>query len=227
MLRCIHFRGEIPLCANSRADEIAQTIIQVMNERKPQSVQQLKALVKERLFLAGEEEILESILKLQSQGTIKLESQPPPASLKLATYLKTSQALWYWATIAVATITAATVFTVPEDFYPWSYLRNVLGIIFVLWLPGYASIKALFPVRMPIKTSTESLEAIERITLSIGMSIALVPIVGLLLYYTPWGLSVTPIVLSLLALTVVLATVAIAREHQTKTKTQTYPITKP
>lgn len=214
------------MSANSRADEIAQTIIQVMNERKPQSVQQLAALVKERLFFAGEERILESILKLQSQGTIKLESQPPPASLDLASYLKTSQALWYWATIAVATLTVAIVFTVPEDFYPWSYLRNVLGIIFVLWLPGYASIKALFPVRAPIKTSTEHLETIERIALSIGMSIALVPMIGLILYYTPLGLSITPIVLSLLALTFVLATVAIAREHQTKTKTQAYSYTK-
>ena len=195
-----------------------------MNERKPQSVQQLTALVKERLFFAGEERILESILKLQSQGTIKLESQPLPASLKLATYLKTNQALWYWVTMAVAAITVAIVFIIPEDFYPWSYLRNVLGIIFVLWLPGYTSIKALFPVRMPIETSTENLETIVRIALSIGMSIALVPIIGLLLYYTPWGLSVTPIVVSLLALTVILATVAIAREHQTKTKTQTYSI---
>ena len=200
-----------------------------MNEREPQSVQQLTALVKERLFFAGEEKILESILKLQSQGTIKLENQPLPPSLKLATYLKTSQAHWYWLTMAVATITVAIVLTIPEDFYPWSYLRNILGIIFVLWLPGYASIKALFPVRMPIKTSTENLETIERIALSIGMSITLVPIVGLLLYYTPWGLSLTPIVLSLLALTVVLATVAIARELQTKTKTktQTYSIPKP
>ena len=200
-----------------------------MNEREPQSVQQLTALVKERLFFAGEEKILEAVLKLQSRGTIKLESQPLPASLKLATYLKTNQALWYWVTMAVAAITVAIVFTIPEDFYPWSYLRNILGIIFVLWLPGYASIKALFPVRMPIKTSTENLETIERIALSIGMSITLVPIVGLLLYYTPWGLSLTPIVLSLLALTVVLATVAIARELQTKTKTktQTYSIPKP
>ena len=213
------------MSANSKADEIAQTIIQVMNERKPQSVQQLTALVKERLS-ATEEKILESILKLQSQGTIKLESQPLPASLKLATYLKTSQALWYWVTTAIATITVVIVFTVPEDFYPWSYLRNVLGIIFVLWLPGYTFIKALFPVRMPMKTSTENLETIERIALSLGMSIALVPIVGLLLYYTPLGISVTPIVLSLLALTFVFATVAIAREHQTKTKTQAYSITK-
>jgi len=213
------------LSDNSKADELTQTIIKTINERKPQNVQQLTTFVKERIPIA-EEKILAAILKLQSQGTIKLESQPLPASLKLATYLKTSQALWYWATIAVATITVVIVFTVPEDFYPWSYLRNVLGIIFVLWLPGYTFIKALFPARMPIKTSTENLETIERIALSLGMSIALVPIIGLLLYYTPLGISVTPIVLSLLALTIVFATAAIAREHQTKAKMQAYSIAK-
>jgi uncharacterized membrane protein len=46
-----------------------------------------------------------------------------------------------------------------------------------------------------IKTSTENLDPIERIALSLGMSIALVPIVGLLLNYTPWGIRLTPIVL--------------------------------
>jgi uncharacterized membrane protein len=46
------------------------------------------------------------------------------------------------------------------------------------------------------------------------MSIALVPIIGLLLNYTPWGIRLTPIVLSLTALTIIFATAAIVREHQ-------------
>jgi uncharacterized membrane protein len=45
------------------------------------------------------------------------------------------------------------------------------------------------------------------------MSLALVPIVGLLLNYTPWGIRLTPIVLSLLALTLIFATVAIIKEY--------------
>jgi uncharacterized membrane protein len=91
----------------------------------------------------------------------------------------------------------------------------VLGSIFVLWLPGYTFIKALFPTKVPIKTSSESLDTIERVALSSGMSLALVPIVGLLLNYTPWGIRLTPIVLSLLSLTTIFATVAIIREHET------------
>ena len=214
-----------PLSDNSKADELTQTIIKTINEKNPQNVKQLTTFVKERLPFT-EEKILDSILKLQNQGTIKLENQPLPASPKLATYLKTEQAIWYWATIAIATITVAIVFTVPEGFYPWSYLRNALGIIFVLWLPGYTFTKALFPIHVSKKTFTENLDTIEQIALSIGLSLALVPMIGLLLNYTPWGIRLTPIVPSLFVLTLFFATVAIAREHQSKTKMQAYPITK-
>lgn len=100
-----------------------------------------------------------------------------------------------------------------------AYVRNVLGVIFVLFLPGYAFIKAFFPTKLPIKTSSESLDTIERVALSIGMSIALTPIVGLILYYTPLGIGLTPITLSLLALTTVFATAAVAREYQKKSIT--------
>ena len=107
------------------------------------------------------------------------------------------------------------VFTVPEDAYPIVYARYLLGSIFVLALPGYSFIKALFP--------TKELDNIERVALSIGMSLALVPITGLLLNYTPWGIRVTPVTLSLLALTVAFATAAVIREHQAKTLKQTHP----
>ena len=202
------------LSSDSKHGQLVQTIIQVINERKPQNVKQLANLVKEKLAIS-EEEILQSILELQSQGRIKLEDhQPAPPPTRLAAYMKTGQALWYWATITITIITAATVFTVTEDFYPWVYIRYALGAIFVLWLPGYAFIKALFPVHVPIKMPTENLDTVERIALSLGMSLALVPIVGLLLNYTPWGIRLTPIVTSLLALTLVFATAAIIREHQ-------------
>lgn len=202
------------MSANSE-DELNQAIIQIIRENKPQNTRQLVNLVKEKHFIP-EEKILDAILKLQSQGQITLESQPTQPTPKLTTYLKNGQALWYWATVATATITTITTFLIPEDFYPWAYVRQALGIIFVLWLPGYAFIKALFPKQPPIKTSAEHLETIERIALSLGMSLALVPIIGLLLNYTPWGIRLTPIVLSLLALTLIFATAAAIREQKNK-----------
>lgn len=201
------------MSAKPQKNELAKSITQIIEEKKPQTIKQLVILVKEKLQIS-EQEIVGSILKLQSEGKISFTKKPSQTPPKLTVYLKTEQTLWYWATIAIAVVTVATVFTIQEDFYPWVYIRYVLGTIFVLWLPGYSFIKALFSTQVPIKLSTETLDTIERIALSLGMSLALVPIVGLLLNYTPWGIRLTPIVLSLLALTIVFSTAAIIREHQ-------------
>ncbi|MQY62389.1 DUF1616 domain-containing protein [archaeon] len=156
-----------------------------------------------------EKDTLEHVIHLKNQGKITLKNHQTLVSPVLRSYIFSTEASWYWAIIAVAVATAALVFTVPENAIPIVYVRYVLGSIFVLFLPGYSLIKALFPEK--------ELDNIERAALSIGMSLALVPITGLILNYTPWGIRTTPVTLSLLALTTVFATAAIIREHQTKT----------
>ena len=195
---------------------LTQTIIQLMKDKKPKTVQQLVALAKDETYIA-EPKIIKHILQLQNKGKITLKELPTRPPQKLATYLRTKEAHWYWITLILAVATALTVFTIRENAYPLVYVRHVLGTIFVLWLPGYTFVKALFPTKVPIQTSSEDLDKIERIALSIGLSLALVPIIGLLLNYTPWGIRLTPITMSLLALTTIFATTAIVREHQTKT----------
>jgi len=195
-----------------------QKIMQIIKEKKPQNVEQLIIFAKEELQIP-EQDILKLILKLQSCGKISFEKQPYPAQ-SLVTYLRTEQTYWYWVTIFIAITTTITVFIIPEELYPWVFIRHILGSIFVLWLPGYTFIKALFPKSPTPKASEKNLDTIERIALSIGMSLALVPIVGLLLNYTPWGIRLTPIVLSLLALTVAFATAALLREYQLALKTE-------
>jgi len=69
-------------------------------------------------------------------------------------------------------------------------LRNILGLPLVLFLPGYALIAALFPAK-------SDLDGIERAALSFGLSIAGVPLIGLGLNYTPWGIRLLPILISL------------------------------
>ena len=161
-------------------------------------------------------------MQLQQEEKIHLK---PPQTLtpeKFTSYLGSNHALWYWITMALTIATAIVVFTVPEAAFPLVYVRYVLGTIFILWLPGYAFIKALFPQTLPfaralahsLGTTEKNLDTIERVALSLGMSIALVPIIGLLLNYTPWGIRLTPTVLSLTAFTIIFATAAIVREHQ-------------
>jgi len=185
-----------------------QLIIDIMKNKNPSTVEQLIKLIQLKRPQTGEEEILKYILHLERQGKLVFNKECSPFPYTLTTYLASAQAYWYWVTIALALATTTLVFTIPETAYPIVYARYGLGSIFILWLPGYTLIKALFP--------TKELDNIERAALSIGMSLALVPIAGLLLNYTPWGVRVTPVTLSLLALTTTLATAAIIREHQAK-----------
>jgi len=194
---------------NSPKNTIDQEIIQIVKEGKPENVKQLIKLTQEK-FPLSEQEILNHILHLQEEEKIQLKPHRTRTPEKLTTYLRSNQASWYWTTITLTLATAILVFTIPENAFPLVYARYILGSIFVLWLPGYTLIKALFPEK--------ELDSIERVALSIGMSLALVPLTGLLLNYTPWGITLTPITISLLILTFTFATAAIIREHQTKHK---------
>ncbi len=110
-------------------------------------------------------------------------------------------------------------------------LRIVVGLIFVLFVPGYAFIAALFPEAgtpptadpAPAETTTEmatdasetfrdrGIDGIERVALSFGLSIAIVPLIGLGLNFTPFGIRLVPIVVSLSAFTIITTAVAAIR----------------
>jgi uncharacterized membrane protein len=83
-------------------------------------------------------------------------------------------------------------------------VRNILGLPLVLFLPGYALIAALFPAK-------PDLDGIERTALSFGLSIAVVPLIGLGLNYTPWGISLLPILISLSVFTFIMCGLAYIR----------------
>ncbi|MEL4305592.1 DUF1616 domain-containing protein [Methanococcoides sp. LMO-2] len=85
-------------------------------------------------------------------------------------------------------------------------IRTVLGLPMLLFLPGYSLIAALFPAR-------DDLDGIERFALSIGLSIAVVPLIGLALNYTTWGIRLFPILISVSAFTIIMCIVAVFRRR--------------
>ena len=208
-------------------DLLSEIIMVIVREEKPETVNQLVRLVK-KVSPDSEQQILNTIIKLQNEGNLTLTTPMPTNDQSLRAHVKTHDAAWYWITLALTLAAVTAIFTIPEDLQPYVVIRYVLGTIFILWLPGYTFIKALFPQTPPPKPGTwlthtvQNLDTIERIALSIGLSLALVPIVGLLLNYTPWGIRLTPITLSLTALTLTFATAALLRENQTRRKRARY-----
>ncbi len=86
-------------------------------------------------------------------------------------------------------------------FFPSNTLRIILGLPFVLFFPGYALVTALFPRR-------EGMDSIQRVALSFGMSIAVVPLIGLILNYTPWGIRLESILWSIASFIFIMSAIA-------------------
>ena len=189
--------------------EISERILELVEESSPETVESLIEQA-HREFEVPKDILLRHIIELQNQGKLTLTIPEKSIPAGLDTYLTSIHATWFWTIIILSTATTISVFTISEKMIPYVYLRYILGSIFVLFLPGYSLIKTLFPTR--------EIDNIERTALSIGMSLALVPLVGLLLNYTPWGIRLTPITVSLLALTIILSIIGLIREYQEKTQ---------
>jgi len=140
---------------------------------------------------------------LWKRGALELSEPKPPSSLMR--YALSLRSLWFWAITALVALTTFIVFYAVA--LPLIYMRYVLGSIFVLYLPGSMLIEALYP-------RSEDLESPERLALSIGLSLAVVPLIGLLLNYTPWGIRLTPIVTSLATFTETMAVLALVRKYR-------------
>jgi uncharacterized membrane protein len=103
-----------------------------------------------------------------------------------------------------------TLFCIPFALLPplnETPIRIILGLPLVLFLPGYSLIAALFPRKA-------DLDSIERIALSFGLSIAVVPLLGLALNYTPFGIRLSPVLTVLSVFTISLVVVAYVRRSR-------------
>jgi len=90
---------------------------------------------------------------------------------------------------------------------PTTSFRIVIGIPLLLFLPGYTLLTALYPKK-------EGIDAIERVALSFGLSIALVPLIGLILNYTRWGVNTESILYSVALFMVITSIVAMVRRRR-------------
>ena len=107
----------------------------------------------------------------------------------------------------VAVVVASLVLVPLAVFCGGSPASLVLGLIFALFSPGYSLVAAIF-------TKRDDFDIVRRLALSFGLSIVVVPLVGVVLNLTPWGIGLYPVLIALLVFIIAASAVACCRRHR-------------
>lgn len=104
-------------------------------------------------------------------------------------------------------IVVITLILFPVIAFTTGPLRIALGLLFIIFFPGYTLLSTLFPKQ-------DDLGNVERLALSLGLSIAIVPLIGLILNFTPWGIQLYPIAISIAIFIIVTSGVGWYRQRK-------------
>ncbi|MEM2613586.1 MAG: DUF1616 domain-containing protein [Nitrososphaerota archaeon] len=113
---------------------------------------------------------------------------------------------WFWSSIFILVFTASTVYMAPRT-PPYVYARWISASIIILFLLGFVFIKMLFP-------EGRELDNVEKAALSMGVSLALIPLTVLILNYTPYGVNSISLLVTLSLLTILFAVTALVRQRE-------------
>ena len=123
------------------------------------------------------------------------DEQTLPKTFKKFLFHPINQGFWMSVTLVATTVPVAIF--VPENallsgdgvYIFLGVIRLLLGLVFIIFLPGYA----LFTILWPLHEK----EDLTRYGISFGLSIAIAPILGLVLNFTPFGLNLISILVAL------------------------------
>ncbi len=113
----------------------------------------------------------------------------------------------YWDLFAIIILSALLLFSIL--LVPDFWLRLIIGLPFLLFFPGYVSVATLFPEK-------RSLGTIERLALSLGLSIAITSLIGYALNFSPFGIWLESILFSMTIFIFTLSIISFWRRSNAK-----------
>jgi len=185
-----------------RLGELGEKLLEYIKGRKGCAVDDVLSYAVDRLGMKTHEAAKLLYLMKERGMVVIIDPKHPQA---LINYFFSSHVVWFWALFFTVILMLLSVYLLPSN-PPAIYIRYIIGSVFVLYLPGASLVELLYP-------SGHSLSQLERVALSIGLSLALVPLIGLVLNYTPWGIRLDPVLASLSIVTLCLASGAVVRKY--------------
>jgi len=141
------------------------------------------------------QEIHDAIKRLEERDEVNLsEEKINPSFLRNLADVEVNAPFWL-AIITAAAILIAT-FALPQDRV-WLLAKRIVGAMFLFVIPGYTIINVL--------VARNRLSYVERMAISVGLSLASVSLIGMILAYGFAGIRLEPIIASMTAFVSVMA----------------------
>jgi hypothetical protein len=188
-------------------------IVETIKEEKPQTTQELLSLVIQKTQ-ASPSQVTEALLKMENRNQISFTRTQSTVPLTFKRFIFSYQTIWFWLSITFCIITILALL-LPLNIPVTIYLSSGLSAVFILFLPGLSLSKTLFPIHIALNAG-ENTEALERVAISLGLSLALVPISAAVLNFSPWGIRLIPLAASLLLFTLGFSIAGLLREYHEK-----------
>jgi hypothetical protein len=183
---------------------LEEVILGILDSGQPENVKELVQLVQEQTD-AKIADIEKTVKSLHRKHLVSLDEHIHHKETFFS-FLSLPKGRWFWIVIGTALLSFLSILLIPETGTPLSYVRYIFAFIFVAFLPGYCLTETLFPIE-------ESLDIIERLTFSIGLSFAITALVGLFLSFTPPRLTLGTALPALGFVVIFFAVVASVRKY--------------
>ncbi len=153
-------------------------------------------------FNVSRSEVTLILLKMRLRGELTFNHCSSPVG-----FFASMDALAYWL-LVMDSILASLLALISLSGPLIEALRVILGVPALIYAPGYAVLKATYPIKKPLRP-------MEAMLASIGLSLALVGLISTLLTLTV-GLTVQSALASVVPLNLVLLTIGYLREFKIK-----------
>jgi uncharacterized membrane protein len=156
----------------------------------------------------SEDEIHDAVRNLERKGAVSLSEEKIQASF-VQSLLDPWTNLPLWAAVLGSALMIVSLYLLREDG-SWLGVRGLVGAIFLFVLPGYVLAELLVQKDKP--------RVVERITVSIGLSLAAVVLIGSVLGFSEIGVRIDPIVAVLSAIIIAGAILVSYRSYNLRNK---------
>ena len=154
-----------------------------------------------------EKDVINLIIDMEDEEKIVFKETDVSPPNNISEYMSSLYAYWYWV---INFISLLSMLILLQQNYDLTYIKYVLGSIFSMFLPGYCLSKIIF--------LNEKIGAVKTIAFSIGVSISMISLIGVLINYSPFGLFQLPLTIVEFVLILILSSIAVDLEYIDNTR---------